>query len=187
MQSPPPTCPPSAPPTKKFKKNSIQTSKEGIENELLKREINTASARIASIDRELQTYKETCSILTERIKFFEDQKNKELSDKYFSQIHPTRPAPTVVPSQQAPDSGRATHGAAASGPSCADNVSGVSSHPTCQSSPDLEIVWTSPSLPGTPPPSDNGHSEQAVQPRAADSPSQPSAPSAPSFHWSWPL
>ena len=75
-----------APPSKKQKKNSVPTSKSDIENELLKCELSTASAKVASIDRELQTYKETCSILTERLKFFEDQQNQLLQEKYFSQI-----------------------------------------------------------------------------------------------------
>ena len=75
---------PAAPPPKKQKKNSVPVSKEAIDNELLKRELNTASARITSLDRELQSYKETCSILSERIKFFETQHTQQTYNRYFS-------------------------------------------------------------------------------------------------------
>ena len=69
-------------------------SKDAIENELLKRELNTASARITSLERELSTYKEKCSILTERISYFEDRHTKNLYDQYFpTDRTPSGPAP----------------------------------------------------------------------------------------------
>ena len=78
-----PVSEPSRPPSKKQKKNSVPISKEAIENELLKRELDAVSARVTSLERELTTFKEKCLILTERIKFFEDQHTKNLHDQYF--------------------------------------------------------------------------------------------------------
>ena len=77
--------PASQPPPKKQKKNAVPVYKEAIENELLRRELNAASARVTSLDRELTSYKETVPILSERIKYFEDQHTRQVDDHYFSQ------------------------------------------------------------------------------------------------------
>ena len=91
------------PPQKKQKKNAVPKSKEAIENELLKREINAASAKITSLERELKTYVETCSILSERIKFFENQHTQQLQERYFPQTHPTQPSPPTPTSTTSVD------------------------------------------------------------------------------------
>ena len=94
-----PVSEPSRPPSKKQKKNSVPISKEAIENELLKRELDAASARITSLERELSTFKEKCFILTERIKFFEDQHTKNLHDQYFPP-EPAQPPIVTRPAMQ---------------------------------------------------------------------------------------
>ena len=81
--------PASQPPPKKQKKNSVPVSKDAIDNELLRRELNAASAKITSLERELKTSMETCSILSERIKYFEDKETQQIHDKYFSQEQPS--------------------------------------------------------------------------------------------------
>ena len=77
-------APVSQPPPKKKKKNSVPVSKDAIENELLRRELNAASAKITSLEREVKNYSEKCSILTERIKYFEEKQTQEIHEKYFS-------------------------------------------------------------------------------------------------------
>ena len=94
--------PASQPPPKKQKKNSVPVSKEAIENELLRRELNAASARVTSLDRELTSYKETVAILSERIKYFEDQHTRQVHDHYFSQEQVSENTPDIPTYQPSP-------------------------------------------------------------------------------------
>ena len=152
--------PAAQPPPKKQKKNAVPVSKEAIDNELLRREINAASAKITSLDRELKTSQETCSILSERIKFFEDQHSNQLFEKYFSPAQSSghlppnpppasAPPPPVAPSAPPPP-------VASSAPPPVTEPSSPTQHPPSQSE-NISLGRSMPSPgwqppPNTPPP-----------------------------------
>ena len=132
-------------------------AKDAIENELLKRELNTASAKITSLERELSTYKEKCFILTERISYFEDKQTKNLYDQYFptdqtsSETAPSAPAP--APASSAPECSTAWEPTPAPPTSSSDAPRSPSSHPVTFASdsqpmnPERETILGSESLP----------------------------------------
>ena len=173
--------PAAQPPPKKQKRNAVPVSKEAIDNELLRREINAASAKITSLDRELKTSQETCSILSERIKFFEDQHTNQLFEKYFSPGNPTNPnsnnpaqsSDHIPPSPPPPAT--APPPVAPSSPPPATEPSPPSPCPPLQSDVNTLVSSLSSPLSRQPPPNTSPHVSPAEQLGTSPAP-QPSVP-----------
>ena len=91
-----------APPSRRQKRNAVQTNPEAIENELMKRELSAASAKISSLERKLKDSEETCFILSERIKYFENIQTEQLHTRYFgpsqSSYSASQSPPDYIPS-----------------------------------------------------------------------------------------
>ena len=67
----------------KASKNIPAVDKTAFELECLKKQLNIAQTKIVELETELETAKNTNTILGERIKLFEDTNAKELFEKYF--------------------------------------------------------------------------------------------------------
>ena len=81
---------------KKTKKGAPQVTPEGLQHELLGRQLNMAQTKITSLDSQLSEIQNKNLILEARIKLFEDKENTTQFNNYFpspsSQCSPPMPA-----------------------------------------------------------------------------------------------
>ena len=73
------------PSRKKAKKGAPQVTPDGLQHELLGRQLNMAQTKITSLDSQLSEMQKKNLILETRIKLFEDKENTGLYNNYFAQ------------------------------------------------------------------------------------------------------
>ena len=87
-----------APSRKKPKKGAPQVTPDGLQQELLGRELNVAQTKITSLDSQLSEMQKKNSILEARIRLFEDRENIAQFNTYFPQLSsqsgPQLPSPS---------------------------------------------------------------------------------------------